>query len=60
MGTNIGTKDPRKSSGKREEPFSLNSTLDQYEVQELDAREIANLINEPRRRKAGSAPPAAE
>lgn len=60
MGTNIGTKNPRKSSGKREEPFSLHSTLDQYEVQELDAREIANLTGEPRRRKSGSSPPAAD
>jgi hypothetical protein len=57
MRTNLGLKTSRKTPEKQQEPFSLHSTLDQYEVEELDAREIAHLIGERRRRKDGAIPP---
>ena len=54
MRTDLEMKSTRKPSETRSEPFSLASTLDQYEVEELDAREIAHLLAK-RRRGKGSA-----
>lgn len=51
MHPNLGIKSTRKTREDRNEPFSLAGTLDQYEVEELDAREIADLLTERRRRK---------
>lgn len=51
MRLDLGMKSTRKPPEKRGEPFSLTSTLDQYEVEELDARAIAHLLAERRRRE---------
>lgn len=51
MRTDLEMKSTRKPSEKRSEHFSLASTLDQYEVEELNAREIAHLLAERRRRE---------
>lgn len=45
------------SPDKRQEPFSLLGTLDKYEVEELNAREFARLINKQRRRETRLVPP---
>lgn len=51
MRLDLEMKSMRKPPEKRSETFSLTSTLDQYEVAELDAREIAHLLAERRRRE---------
>ena len=44
MRCNIKAKQTKESPEEAQEPFSLYGTLDQYEVEELNAREIADLI----------------
>jgi hypothetical protein len=48
----------RKLPEKRQEAFSLYATLDQYEVKELDPRQLEILVNRARR-KHGTPPPDA-
>lgn len=54
MRLDLAMKSMRNPPEKRSEPFSLTSTLDQYEVEELDAREIAHLLAERRRAEGGA------
>ena len=51
MRLDLRMKSTRKPPEKRSEAFSLTSTLDQYEIEELNAREIAHLLAERRRRE---------
>lgn len=55
MRPDVGMKSLRKSPDKRQEPYSLHATLDQYEVEELDAKRFLDLINQPRLK--GNPPP---
>jgi hypothetical protein len=57
MRASLKRKFTRTSPEKQPEPYSLHSTLDAYEVEELDAHEIAQLISERRRRKSHRVPP---
>ena len=55
MRRNIKAKHTIEPPEEVQEPFSLYGTLDQYEVEELNAREIANLTAKRHHHKNGSA-----
>jgi hypothetical protein len=55
MRGNAGTKPKPRAQGDRQTSFSLHATLDQYEVEELDPREVQRLLAKDRRR-AGRTP----
>jgi hypothetical protein len=49
-----------KSPDQQQEPFSLHSTLDQYEVEEINAKQFVNLVGQTRRKARSTHPSAAQ
>ena len=52
MRSSIEIKSVKKSPDQHQELFSLHATLDQYEVEEINAKQFTRLVRQIRRRES--------
>jgi hypothetical protein len=59
MRRSIEMKSLKKPPDQRQESFSLLATLDQYEVEEINAKQFVSLVRQTRHRGSSIHPSAA-